>query len=198
MKLLVADDDPSMCQLVARTVEFVGAEVLLAHDGAQALQLWQQERPRLVITDWMMPGTNGTELCRQIRSAGGSDYTYIIMLTACEATSEIVEGLEAGADDYVTKPFHREELIMRVKAGLRILLLEEALSDHIAGLQEALARVRVLEGLLPICSYCKKIRDDAGEWQGVEHYIGAHTGVDFTHGICPTCLARVSGGRLGA
>lgn len=198
MKLLVADDDPSMRQVVQRTLRGLDVEVLVAADGAEAATLWQQERPQLVITDWMMPGTDGPALCRLIREADAPEYTYIILLTACETPSEIVRGLEAGADDYVTKPFHRDELILRVKAGLRVLSLEAALSARITELQEALERVRVLEGLLPICSYCKQIRDDGGHWHPFEDYIGSHTDVDFTHGICPTCLHRVSGGRLGS
>jgi sigma-B regulation protein RsbU (phosphoserine phosphatase) len=197
MKLLIADDDPTIPPLLTHVLAFVEAEVLVARDGDTAAALWLQERPQLVLTDWMMPGADGAALCHLIRQTPGADYTYIIMLTACETPSEIVRGLEAGADDYVTKPFHRAELVMRVKCGLRVLSLEAALSDRIARLENALARVKVLEGLLPICSYCKKIRDDAGEWQGVEHYLGTRTDVDFTHGICPTCLARASGGRLG-
>jgi DNA-binding response OmpR family regulator len=198
MKLLIADDDPSMRHLLTDVLSFVEAEVLVAHDGDAAARLWLQECPQLVVTDWKMPGADGTALCRLIRETPGTDYTYVIMLTACESSEEIVKGLEAGADDYVVKPFHRDELVMRVKCGLRVLSLEGALSKRVTELQNALARVKVLEGLLPICSYCKKIRDDAGEWQGVEDYLGSHADVDFTHGICPACLARASGGRLGA
>lgn len=198
MKLLVADDDPSLRRLVWHTLQRLEAEVLIACDGDEALRLWQQERPQLVLTDWMMPGVNGTELCRLIREDVDADYTYIIMLTACEAPDAIVRGLQAGADDYVVKPFHREELVLRVKAGLRVLALESALCQRIAELQAALERVRVLEGLLPICSYCKQVRDESGEWHPVEHYIGSRAGVDFTHGVCPTCLHRASGGRLGS
>lgn len=198
MKLMIADDDARMCLLLRQVLRFVEAEVLVAQDGKEAMALWQAERPQLVVADRVMPGARGTELCRLIRQTPSESYTYVIMLTACETPEEVVEGLEAGADDYVVKPFRPGELTMRVKAGLRVLALEAALGQRITELREALDRVRVLEGLLPICSYCKRIRDDNNQWHSVESYLRSRTDVDFTHGICPSCLARVSDGRLGA
>jgi sigma-B regulation protein RsbU (phosphoserine phosphatase) len=198
MKLMIADDDARMCLLLRQVLRFVEAEVLVAQDGKEAMALWQAERPQFVIADRVMPGARGTDLCRLIRETPSEGYTYVIMLTACETPEEVVEGLESGADDYVVKPFRPGELTMRVKAGLRVLALEAALGRRITELREALDRVHVLEGLLPICSYCKRIRDDNNQWHSVESYLRSRADVDFTHGICPNCLARVSEGRLGA
>jgi hypothetical protein len=91
----------------------------------------------------------------------------------------------------VVKPFHRAELRARVRAGERILQLQEELSSQIVQLQEALARVTRLEGILPICSYCKKIRDDQNYWTQVESYVSEHSGARFSHGICPSCWESV-------
>jgi DNA-binding response OmpR family regulator len=102
----------------------------------------------------------------------------------------VVAGLQAGGDDYVTKPFDREELHARVKVGLRILQLQMNLADRVRELEEALASVKQLQGLLPICSYCKKIRDDQNYWQQVEGYISEHSGAVFSHGICPECYDK--------
>src|SRR5207237_6416573 len=99
----------------------------------------------------------------------------------------IVTGLTAGADDYIVKPFQRDELHARVRVGERLLELQATLADRVKELEAALARVKLLHGLLPICSYCKKVRDDQNYWQQVESYISAHSGVQFSHGICPGC-----------
>jgi response regulator RpfG family c-di-GMP phosphodiesterase len=114
---------------------------------------------------------------------------YIILLTAKATKENIVEGLIAGADDYLMKPFHDEELRARLQTGVRITKLQYDLAARVVQLEEALARVKQLQGLLPICSYCKKIRDDGDYWQGVESYIAQHTDAEFSHSVCPGCYA---------
>jgi DNA-binding response OmpR family regulator len=104
-----------------------------------------------------------------------------------DSRQDIVAGLEAGANDYVTKPFDRSELLTRVKIGLQMVKLQSTLITRVEELDKALTEVRLLGKLLPICSYCKKIRDDKNYWQQVEGYITKHAQVQFTHGICPTC-----------
>ena len=117
----------------------------------------------------------------------------MILLTAKSKKEELVEGLAAGADDYLTKPFDRQELHARISVGLRVSELQRNLADRITDLETALARVKQLQGLLPICSYCKKVRDDQNYWQQVDSYISKHSEVAFSHSICPTCYEQVLG-----
>ena len=139
----------------------------------------------------MMPELDGVEICRRARKRPDPQPLHIILLTARGRKEDIIAGLQAGADDYVTKPFDHEELRARVQVGVRVVELQAALAVRVVELEEALARVRQLRGLLPICSYCKKIRDDKNYWQQVEQYVGAHSDVQFSHGICPDCYQKV-------
>jgi phosphoserine phosphatase RsbU/P len=190
MKILIAEDDPvSRCFLEVTLVKW-GYEVIAACDGNQAWQALQSEGPSMAILDWMMPGIDGAEVCRRIRATQTSTPVYTIMLTAKSDKKDVVEGLDAGADDYITKPFDRQELRARIGVGMRIAELQKNLADRIVELEAALSRVRQLQGLLPICSYCKKVRDDQNYWQQVDSYISKHTEVEFSHSICPTCYDR--------
>jgi sigma-B regulation protein RsbU (phosphoserine phosphatase) len=129
----------------------------------------------------------GLDVCRLARGLVRLESTYFILLTAKNEKADVTAGLEGGADDYVTKPFDRQELRVRVQVGERILELQHGLTDRVRELETALAQVKQLRGLLPICSYCKKVRDDDNYWQQVEAYISAHSEVQFSHGICPEC-----------
>jgi response regulator RpfG family c-di-GMP phosphodiesterase len=126
------------------------------------------------------------------------DPPYLILLTARARKEDVVTGLESGADDYVTKPFDRSELLSRVRTGERIVGLQANLAQRVRELEEALAQVNRLQGLLPICSYCKKVRDDGNYWHEVERYIADHADVHFSHGICPNCWYDVVAPELEA
>jgi DNA-binding response OmpR family regulator len=189
MKVLIAEDDPTMRQMVRHLVAQAGYEVVVAEDGIQALDVAGREHPELVVTDWMMPGIDGVDLCRKIRAAApGRPYVYVILLTVRDEKRDVSEGLSAGADDYIVKPFDPGELLGRLRAGERIVRLEASLRTRNEALEDSLRTIRTLKGLLPICMYCKKIRDDQNYWQQIEAYISEHTGTDFTHGVCPECL----------
>jgi DNA-binding response OmpR family regulator len=157
-------------------------------DGSAAWQALQaRDAPPLVLLDWMMPGIDGVQVCQNVRQLASSPPTYIILLTARGRCEDIVAGLSAGADDYITKPFDREELRARVQVGVRVVELQRALAARVQELESALSRVKQLSGLLPICAYCKKIRNDQNYWQQVESYLAEHAAAQFTHGICPDC-----------
>jgi DNA-binding response OmpR family regulator len=137
--------------------------------------------------DWMMPEIDGLDVCRRMRATMPNAATYIILVTARGGLENVVRGLEAGADDYITKPFDPRELRARLHVGVRIVQLQKALRERFEELEEALKRVKQLQGLLPICSYCKKIRNDRNYWEQVDAYITSHSEAQFSHGVCPDC-----------
>lgn len=190
MQILIAEDNPVSCRLLQATLEKLGYEIMVTRDGSQACQILQQpDAPSLAILDWMMPGMDGPDICRKVRETADSRPVHLILLTTRSEKEDIVKGLEAGADDYITKPFNHAELRARVEVGVRIIQLQQKLAFRVQELQETLAQVRQLQGLLPICSYCRKIRDDKNYWQQVESYITTHLGAEFSHTICPSCYA---------
>jgi len=130
MKILVAEDDPSSRHLLERTLESLGYSVVAAKNGTEAWRLLDRDdAPNLIILDIMMPGIDGIELCRRVRGRKESAYTYIIMLSAKGLKEDIMGGFDAGADDYIVKPFEHEELVARLKVGQRILALEQAVAQ---------------------------------------------------------------------
>lgn len=192
MRILIAEDDRISRLLLETSLKRWGHEVIQAIDGHQAWQRLQAEdSPEFAIVDWMMPEMDGLEVCRRARRLPRVRPLYIILLTARGQREDVVAGLDAGADDYVTKPFDAAELCARVQAGVRIVDLQHALADHIHDLEIALKNVKQLQGLLPICSYCRNIRNDQNYWQRVEDYISAHSQARFSHGICPECYRKM-------
>ncbi|MEW6267443.1 MAG: response regulator [Thermodesulfobacteriota bacterium] len=164
--------------------------VTQAGDGEEALNIIQTKPPDLVITDWSMPKMDGPELCRRVRAMNTEDYIYIILLSSMTSSEDIVIGLSAGADDYVIKPFKQEELMARVKAGVRVVRTQKALTRSNQELKAALAHIKTLRGLLPICMDCKKIRNDKDYWQEVDHYLTQTMEAEFTHSLCPDCMNK--------
>jgi DNA-binding response OmpR family regulator len=190
MRILIAEDEPLCRRLLVTSLGKWGYEIVVTCDGTEAWQALQREdAPQLAILDWMMPGMDGIEVCKKVRGLSTSDYMYIILLTAKGRKGDIVIGLEAGADDYITKPFNLAELRSRLQAGERIVTLEAALAHKVRALQAALAEVKQLQGLLPICMHCQKIRDGSDTWHKLETYIEEHSGVMFSHALCDECLA---------
>jgi DNA-binding response OmpR family regulator len=145
----------------------------------------------VLILDRMMPGIDGVDLCRRARVLPSFPPLYIVMVTSASETSDVTAGLDAGADDYVTKPFNAAELKARAQVGMRMVALQESMARRLAELEQALANVKQLRGLLPMCSYCKKIRVDDKYWQQLEGYLSEHSDAEFSHGICPECFPSV-------
>ncbi len=177
MLVLVAEDDPVARRILQITLENDGTRPLLCGSGEEAWQAWNEHKPRVILSDWMMPRMSGVDLCRKIRSAGDHDYTYFILVTAIgHDRAHLREAMAAGVDDFLNKPIDSESITMRLHVATRIL--------------EFTRQIRQLNQLLPICMYCRKIRDDADYWQQFESYIHTHTGSRFSHGICPECYAK--------
>jgi len=194
MRVLIAEDDRSTARLLAGLAQSWGYEVETHDSGRSALAALETGvAPDLAILDWMLPEFEGPEICRRIR-ARGTDRDirpYIVLLTSRAARADIIAGLEAGADDYLVKPFDAGELAARLRVGARIVTLQQSLAASVRELEDALANVRKLGGLLPICAYCKSIRDDSDYWHRVEEYVADHADVKFSHGVCPACLERL-------
>jgi DNA-binding response OmpR family regulator len=193
MKILIAEDDPVSRRILEETLLDWGYEVSVASDGAAAWDALQRaDAPSLAILDIMMPEMDGLNVCRSVRQLSAALPPYLILLTAMSRKEDVVKGIGAGANDYLTKPFHRDELKVRVGAGVQMLELQARLADRVRELEEALSQINQMQGLLPICSYCKKIRDDHNYWQKVETYISQRSQVQFSHGVCPTCYEDVT------
>ena len=196
-RILVAEDHQVSRHLLERNLQNWGFDVISAQDGeAAAAILDGPDAPSLAILDWMMPRMDGVEVCRRVRQSHASPYIYLLMLTAKSQKDEIAAGLEAGADDYVIKPFDPDELRARLKVGQRVVELERTLEKRVKDLETALNDVKKLKSLLPICMYCKSVRDDRDYWRQIDEYIYTETGTDFSHGICPTCMEKLSKGQL--
>ena len=188
MRVLIAEDDMVSRRILETLLRNWGHEVVTTFDGEQAWQVMSApEAPALAILDVMMPGVDGLEVCRRVRKLSPATPPHIILVTAKHGARAIVDGMEAGADDYLTKPYDRDELRARVQVGVRIVELQTRLAGRVRELEGALEHVRQLQGILPICSYCKKIRGDQDYWQTVESYVADHSEAEFSHSICPAC-----------
>jgi len=175
--VLVVDDDPVTCATLRALLGGAGYAVTIAPDGLEAWEILQRERIPVVISDWYMPGLDGTELCRRIRARRQDPYVYFILVTSNGGKERFLAGMDAGADDFITKPVDPDELRARIRVAERILGLRH--------------EVQLLEGLLPICSYCKRIRDDGDRWESLESFIEKRSQAQFSHGICADCFTNV-------
>jgi DNA-binding response OmpR family regulator len=192
MRLLLAEDNTTTRILLESTLREWGYDVVTTPDGAQAWRELQAEQaPELVLLDWSMPDLSGLDVCRNVRNGPRAQSTYIILLTARANREDLLAGFEAGADEYIVKPFDVAELRVRLQAGARIVELQGKLAERVRELEEALSRVKQLHGLLPICAYCKRIRDDHNYWRQVEAYVSEHSEAEFSHSICPDCYESV-------
>src|SRR6058998_3874391 len=176
MNLLLAEDDAVARLTLSAVLKGLGYEVTEAEHGGEAWANLQLGYFPIVISDWSMPEVDGPELCRRMRARPSDRYTYFILVTATGGKERYLEGMEAGADDFITKPVDIDELHARLKVADRILSLRR--------------HVQQLEGLLPICSYCKRIRDPAEQWQSIERYVEKRSAAHFSHGICPDCYKK--------
>lgn len=192
MKILVAEDDAVTRKLLESTLGRLGLDVIAVADGTAAWTALEtlkgKDAPELAVLDWMMPGLEGVQILRRLRTTPGFELLYVILLTSRTDKEDVAYGLAAGANDYIAKPFDPSELEARVRVGERMVKLQRSLAARVAELEVALAHVQRLQGLLPICSYCKKVRNETNYWEQVDSYLTSHSDVQLTHGICPTCM----------
>jgi CheY-like chemotaxis protein len=186
--ILVVDDIPKNLEVIGNILSLEDYQISIAGDGQRAWNIIQRISPDLILLDIMMPNIDGYTLCRRIKTLEDKKDIPVIFITAKTETEDLVKGFESGAVDYITKPFNAAELSARVRTHIALYRAKKRNEFLIEELQTALAQVKKLSGLLPICSCCKKIRDDAGYWSQVEAYISAHMDVRFSHGICPSCV----------
>ncbi len=187
--ILVVDDDPHSLIGTARIIEKEGYRVIKAANGQECLDKTKSDKPDLIVLDVVLPDIDGTEVCKQIKTDPDLKDTFIVLFSGMRTTSvEQADGLDSGADGYIARPISNRELIARVNAMVRILKAERERDNAIRDLQDALARIKRLSGLLPICSYCKKIRDSKGYWNQIEAYIRDHSEAEFSHSICEACF----------
>lgn len=183
MHVLVVEDDPVARRVLEAVLTADGHQVAVAENGQVALDLWQLSSQRVLVSDWLMPELDGLELCRRIRAVPGRPYTYFLLQTARSGRESFLAAMDAGVDDFVTKPVPPDELKARLRAAERMLGLRE----------ELLA----LEGLLSVCSYCKRIRNAEGAWGSLERYIERRSKAEFSHGVCPDCYDKHLKPHLG-
>ncbi|MBF0527188.1 MAG: response regulator [Deltaproteobacteria bacterium] len=186
--ILIVDDVPMNLQVLGNTLSQENYQIAVATNGRQALSLTESVTPDLILLDVVMPEVDGFEVCRILKGDDRTKDIPIIFLTAKSESEDIVKGFELGAVDYLTKPFSTLELLARVRTHLELKKSKDMQNELIAQLKDALAQVKQLTGLIPICSHCKRIRDDAGYWQQVEAYIARYSAAQFSHSICPECL----------
>jgi PleD family two-component response regulator len=177
VKVLIADDDATSRALLRGALLKLGYEAVEAASGEAAWEAALSTGCRMIVSDWVMPDIDGLELCRRVRSDPKRPYTYFILLSGERiGGSNHARAMNEGVDDFLQKPVDVEVLRMRLCVGERIVRLNE--------------RVRTLEGILPICAYCRRIRDEKNGYESMEEYLADRTPARFSHGICPDCAAK--------
>ncbi|NNG01851.1 MAG: response regulator [Desulfobacteraceae bacterium] len=187
--IMLVDDTPANLKVLFEYLESKGFKVLVATSGETALEGIAQLPPDLILLDVKMSGIDGFETCRRLKVDIATAGIPVIFMTVQDETVDVVRGFTLGAVDYITKPIQVERVLARIKTHLKIHRLQIDLENQNKKLQAALNDVKTLSDLLPICSICKKIRDDEGYWNQVEEYISRHADIEFSHSLCPTCLS---------
>ncbi len=191
IRILVVDDNPDNIDVMLNLLKPEGYNMAVATRGEKALKVAEHFQPDLILLDVVMPGMDGFTICKKLKGRSATREIPIIFVTAKSETEAIVKGFRSGGQDYISKPFRREEVLSRVRTHLRLRLLIKEQAGLIKELTENLAQVKTLRGMLPICASCKKIRDDQGYWHQIETYISSHTDVDFSHGVCRDCAHKL-------
>lgn len=205
MKILIVDDSLPFLNALGAMLRDAGYSGIVMKESAPAAveylqspeNLTESSKVDIILMDVMMPEMNGIEAVRHIKAVDELRDIPIVMVSTGDEEEKIKQAFDAGAIDFIGKPVKKLELHARVRSILKLKeerdrrkAHEEELEKTVEELQKALTEVKTLSGLLPICSFCKKIRDDKGYWQQVERYVSNYADVDFSHSICPDCLRK--------
>ncbi len=186
--IMVVDDDPDVLSATVRMVSSLGHDVIQASTGAQCRAMLNTETVDLLVLDVMLPDLNGADLCKEIKTNPELKHIFVVLTSGMKTSSfDQAGGLEFGADGYIARPVSNREFKARIHAMIRILKAEQERDKLIIELQDALAKVKQLSGLLPFCSLCKKVRDDKGYWNQIEEYIQTYSDAQLGDSICPVC-----------
>ena len=178
MRILIAEDDPVSRELLRHSLAALGHTVVEAANGRVAWDAFQKSPTEVVITDWMMPEMEGPELCRRIRAVKSKHYIYVVFLTVVHGTTRYLEAMDAGADDFLSKPLDREQLAARLRVAERILGLHREIGE--------------LRGALRYCPGCKSYCDEHEQWQPIENLLEPTFNTEVHPGICPDCEGRLA------
>jgi DNA-binding response OmpR family regulator len=181
--ILVVDDQPANLKVLLSFLQTHSFQIYVADSGLRALNILSKVAPDLILLDVMMPDIDGFETCRRIKTDQRLAGIPVVFMTALDSIEDKLAGFSAGGVDYITKPFQQVEVLARIKTHITLRKREREL-------EHALAELKTLSGILPICSYCKQIRNDKGYWQQVEEYISQHSQAMFSHGLCPGCYKK--------
>jgi len=188
LTVLVADDLESNRRLIRASIKSEGYNIVEVTNGQEALEFLEKVTvPVVGLVDWEMPELDGLTVCKRARKREFSPPSFLILVTIRDSQADIIAGLQQGANDYIIKPFDYAELLARVKIGAQIVNLQQTLMDQAQELRDALNQIKILTGILPICSYCSKIRDDKNNWEKLDRYVARHSEASFSHGVCPEC-----------
>ena len=189
--ILIVDDNPTNLSVLRHILTQHNYQVRSALSGEIALKSVQTSIPDLILLDIMMSGMNGFEVCRKLKADEQTKHIPIIFISALDELEDKVKAFSTGGIDYISKPFQKEEVLARVNTHITLYCFQRRLEKKNIELQKALAEVKQLRGLLPICASCKNIRDDQGYWESIETFISSRSDTTFTHGICPDCATKL-------
>ena len=189
MKILIAEDEFTTRMLVQVSLENWGYRVESVADGHEAWSILKKKvAPQIAILDWEMPELDGLEVCRRVKEMGSENPPYIILLTGRDKKKDIVQGFDAGADDYMTKPFNDNELRARVRVAERLVRTQTSLLESVTELKEVLNQLEMIQGGMEICQSCCKIFSaNDNEWYPIQEVVKHHGDLRFIHSICPDC-----------
>lgn len=195
-RIMYVEDEDAAREQILQFLKRRGKEVMVARNGKEGLALFRRQTPDLVVTDIRMPVMDGLTMAKEIKAI--SSDVKIIVTTAFTDVSYLMDAIDVGIDQYVVKPVNMERLLAAIDKCVDNIQCRNLARRYqaereelVVNLQAALEKVKLLSGFLPICSACKKIRDDRGYWQQIESYIKAHSEAEFSHGICPDCAKEL-------